>query len=71
MAEVVINRHERCLEELETHDTSGTMLWVRDGKPYHYAGNFRWSKSAYIRTLPEIRDEQTQTRFYAERLVVQ
>jgi hypothetical protein len=44
-----IQRHEECIEGLETHDTVGVNL--QDEPCTHYSGNFWWAKSSYLRTL--------------------
>ena len=44
-----IEKHETCIQGLETHDTVGVNL--QNDPCVHYSGNFWWSKSSHIRTL--------------------
>lgn len=62
----VIHNYIDCLELLETNDVLGCCLvdcrsndLVIDGEKhaYHLSGNFWWSKSEYIKTLPRIRED--------------
>ena len=51
LAHFNIERHEECIAGLEAHDVVGVNL---GGKPLHYSGNFWWSKSTHLRTLPRL-----------------
>lgn len=59
----LIDKHEICIEKLNSgYDTvgcllinAGTNLKIKDeNHKYHYSGNFWWSKTDYIKTLPNI-----------------
>jgi len=53
MESVILDQHERCLDVLKTHDTCGTgWTFALIGQHPHYAGNFWWANSRYLRTLP-------------------
>jgi glycosyltransferase involved in cell wall biosynthesis/tetratricopeptide (TPR) repeat protein len=54
MEHFVIIRHEDCLRHLATHDACG-VNWLAAPLP-HYSGNFWWTKSSYVRTLPSLPD---------------
>ncbi|WP_158621668.1 class I SAM-dependent methyltransferase [Corallococcus aberystwythensis] len=44
-----LSRYHECVGALADHDCSG-VNWVEN----HYSGNFWWTKSSYVRTLPRI-----------------
>ena len=48
----LVNKSDVCIKELETFDTVG-VDWRMEPCP-HYSGNFWWSKSSYLKTLPSI-----------------
>lgn len=50
----VVEKFAICLDALKTHDSCGVDL--RDDPVLHYSGNFWWSKSSYIKTLPVFSD---------------
>jgi hypothetical protein len=50
----VIARHEDCLRRLATHDACG-VNWHTHPLP-HFSGNFWWTKSSYVRTLPTVQE---------------
>lgn len=59
MEHFCIEQYETCVDELKNYDLvgcnyipSGTM-----GVPAHYSGNFWWSKSEFIKKLPNIGDK--------------
>lgn len=49
-----IYKWKDCLEKLETYDTCGVDL--RNKPILHYSGNFWWSKTDYIKRLPNFED---------------
>ena len=51
MTYFLINKWKLCLDNLSKYDTVGVDL--RDYPIWHYSGNFWWTKSDYIKTLPE------------------
>lgn len=51
MEHFVIQRFEDCLEKLTTCDVCG-VDWETSGP--HFAGNFWWARSSYIRALPQL-----------------
>jgi len=58
-----INYYEFIIKELKNHNTIGVNLTRR--KPYHYSGNFWWSKSEYIKTLnPHIDSNYLSPEFW-------
>lgn len=66
MEHFLIYHHKDCIELLEKNDTLGSCLvdcrsndLVIDGEDhaYHFSGNFWWSKTDYIKTLPRIRED--------------
>ena len=46
-----IYKYKICIDLLDTNDTVGVNLQDKAGEECHYAGNFWWSKSNYIRKL--------------------
>jgi hypothetical protein len=52
MEHFVITRHEECLQTLDTHDACG-VNWHGTPLP-HFSGNFWWTHSHYVRTLPSL-----------------
>jgi hypothetical protein len=46
-----IHHYKKCIELLKTNDTVGVNLQDKSGEQLHYAGNFWWSKSEYIKKL--------------------
>lgn len=57
----LVDNYQKCLPYLETYDTIGCNLRPARGyyckiknetHNYHYSGNFWWSKTSYIKTLP-------------------
>ncbi len=64
MEHFLIVDHEKCINLLEQNDAIGCLL-VDAGKPirildekhnFHFSGNFWWSKTDYISTLPRLPD---------------
>ena len=53
MMRMLVGHYTLCLHHLENLETVGCM-YVSEPLP-HYAGNFWWANSAYIRSLPKIR----------------
>lgn len=58
----LIDKHQECIKYLEHNDAVGCLL-TNGGKDikikdenhkYHFSGNFWWSKTEYIKTLPPI-----------------
>jgi hypothetical protein len=47
----VLERWKDCIAALETHDTAGCNYY-NEPLP-HYSGNFWWTKSSHIRSLPD------------------
>lgn len=58
----LIEKHEQCLEALETHDVCGVNYF--NTKP-HYSGNFWWATSKHIKRLKELKVEKID-RLYCE-----
>ena len=50
----LVEKNYDCLTALQYHDTCGVDL--RSEPVKHYSGNFWWSKSSHIKTLPEFKD---------------
>lgn len=46
-----IYKHETCIQGLNNYDTVGVNL--QDSPCIHYSGNFWWSTSSHLRTLPK------------------
>jgi hypothetical protein len=63
-----IDRWKINLDILETYDTSGASLVFANEKWYktHYAGNFWWANSSYIRNISDINDVDSKGRYKAE-----
>jgi len=62
----LIYKYSDCLELLESNDVLGSCLvnsksndLAIDGEDhaYHFSGNFWWSNTSYIKTLPRIRED--------------
>lgn len=62
----LIYQHQSCIKLLETHDALGCCLHNNkdneltinnEDHAWHFSGNFWWSTSKYIRTLPRIRED--------------
>ena len=71
MEHFCIENYDLCLKNLENYDLVGcNYIPVRgvDGLPAHYSGNFWWSKSEFLKKLPEINELHTSNlgRFSAE-----
>jgi hypothetical protein len=47
----LIEKHQLCLDMIKNYNTVGVDL--RKEPTLHYSGNFWWSKSSYISTLPD------------------
>jgi hypothetical protein len=58
----LIEKHEQCLESLNSHDVCG--LNYHHNNP-HFSGNFWWSTSDHIKKLKKIKPETTD-RLYCE-----
>jgi hypothetical protein len=57
-------KKDDCLKILDKYDTCGVNL---TDQPYkHYSGNFWWSKSSYICTLPDFNSINISYRWNAE-----
>ena len=78
----LIEQHETCIQKLnEGHDAVGCLL-TNGGKSvkihqenhkYHFSGNFWWSKTDYIRSLPRIPDidlSQNKNYWLCERWIL-
>ena len=61
MCHFLMDRHVECLQLLDTCDTVGVNLQL---EPWHYSGNFWWSKSSHIRTLPPVPDHYHGPEFW-------
>jgi hypothetical protein len=63
-----LEKSEVCLQELENHDVVGCN-YIPKGAipeiPAHYSGGFWWTKSEFLRKLPNI-SSNTNNRFLAE-----
>ena len=65
----VFTKYNAAINALEEYDAYGCKYDDPIVPPYHYkyyAGNFWWSKSVYIKTLPPITDEEQKNRYWAE-----
>ena len=52
-----IENWKDCVSNLSHSDTVGALYWINEAHhkwKYFYSGNFWWSKSSYLSTLPEI-----------------
>ena len=58
----LIEKHEQCLESLNSHDVCG--LNYHDNNP-HFSGNFWWATPHHIKKLKKIKPETTD-RLYCE-----
>ena len=84
----LVEKWSERLLDLQTHDCSGVNLrgsssnpvdtpedWFVKGSPLHYSGNFWWSRSSYIRRLPDPVVFQTvhteMLRYYCEMWLLQ
>jgi hypothetical protein len=54
MEHFVITRYRDCIRALEKHDVCG-IYWMQSAWCCIFAGNFWWTTSDYVRTLPDIR----------------
>ena len=52
MTHCLINHHATCLDLLDVYDTVGCNYF--DTPKRHFSGNFWWSNTSYIKTLPPI-----------------
>lgn len=62
-------KHNVAINVLKSYDTYGCKFDDPIVPPFHYkyyAGNFWWSKSSYIKTLPPFSDREKQNRYWAE-----
>lgn len=60
-----IHNYKLCIEKLNIHDVVGVNLIVGDEYPWHFSGNFWWSKSSHIKTLDVIQNKSyTGPEFY-------
>lgn len=69
MEGAVLDHHELCSAILDEKDTCGAYLRPagKFGTNYnHYAGNFWWARSSYLKTLPEIGSLDRTDRVYSE-----
>ena len=48
----VINKWEECVKALEENDAAGGLYVYQD--PKHFSGNFWWTNSDYLKTLPRL-----------------
>lgn len=65
----IFYKYNVAINVLKHYDTYGCKYDDPIVPPYHYkyyAGNFWWSKSSYIKTLPAISDKEKQNRYWAE-----
>lgn len=70
MEHFCIDNSDVCIKELENYDLVGCN-YVSSGSislkvPSHYSGNFWWSKSDFIRKLPNLEKINNSDRFLAE-----
>jgi hypothetical protein len=52
-----IENWEKCIEYLKDADACGAFLRIDKRWNPHFAGNFFWAKSEYLKTLPRIVDK--------------
>jgi len=52
-----IENWEKCIEYLKDVDACGAFLRIDKRWNPHFAGNFFWAKSEYLKTLPRITDQ--------------
>ena len=65
----IFYKHNVAVNVLKQYDAYGCKYDDPIVPPYHYryyAGNFWWSKSSYIRTLPEFTEKEKKNRYWAE-----
>lgn len=62
----LLEHWQKCVKVLETHDLAGVMWRPRGHFMPHYAGNFWWANSDYIRKLPPVKNLNWHDRFQAE-----
>lgn len=65
----VFYKHNVAINVLKEYDSYGCVYISPLTHPHHYkyyAGNFWWSKSSYIRTLPQISYNDKKNRYWAE-----
>jgi len=67
MEHFIVDRFEHCLRELDSCDACGINLREKNSKKTHFAGNFWWSKSSHIETLPKVDNLNWKDRFAAEK----
>lgn len=62
-----IEKWTKCTEALNTFDTAGALYIDSSGWPFnkYYSGNFWWSKTSYLKNLPDI-DVDCEARIEAE-----
>lgn len=67
MGYFLLKRYKDCWRYLEIYDAVGVDLG--EGPFLHFSGNFFWTKSDYVRTLPRLKDSPhfTEDRIYAEK----
>lgn len=62
----LIHNHQDCIKLIESNDVLGCCLTDckcnnlsinGENHSYHFSGNFWWSKTSYIKTLPRIRED--------------
>jgi hypothetical protein len=58
----LVDKSDQCIEYLKEYDAVGCNL-ITDTKTPHFSGNFWWSTSSYIKTLPYL---HTTIKHYAE-----
>lgn len=64
MTYFIIHKHKECLDKLKEYDACGVNLVDNPSK--HFSGNFWWSKSDYIKKLPNIENINLNSRWSAE-----
>lgn len=65
----IFYKHNVAINVLKQYDSYGCKYDDPIVPPYHYkyyAGNFWWSRSSYIKTLPAISDKEKLNRYWAE-----
>lgn len=65
----IFYKHNVAINVLKQYDTYGCKYDDPVVPPFHYkyyAGNFWWSKSSYIKTLPPFSDKEKKNRYWAE-----
>lgn len=62
----IFDRYKDAITVLHNFDTYGCCYTINEYNIKFFSGNFWWSKSDYIRIIPEMTEEQRKHRFFAE-----